>query len=119
MICLYGLLTDGPFRERCLRKIKDPLILQSFGTYERTKGSVKDAESTLRRAFLISFHQVSRLTLGQPDLGLDFRRMMDRGTCLIVNLGNIQDSETRRRDRRSRRLHTATRAQEWRIPIVS
>jgi hypothetical protein len=93
---LYQLLTDGPFRERCLRKIQDPLIRQSFGTYERTKGSVKDAGSTLRRAFLISFHQVTRLTLGQPDLGLNLRRMMDQCTCLIVNLGNIQDSETRR-----------------------
>lgn len=93
---LYQLLTDGPFRQRCLNRISDPLIHQSFGTYERTKGSVKDAGSTLRRAFLLSFHLVSRLSLGQDQCWLDIRRMMDEGRSLILNLGNIQDSETKR-----------------------
>lgn len=93
---LYQLLTDGLFREQCLAKVTDPLIHQSFGTYERTKGSVKDAGSTLRRAFLLSFHQVSRLSLGQPECWLNIRRMMDEGRSLILNLGNIQDSETKR-----------------------
>jgi len=93
---LYQLLTDGPFRQQCLQKIVDPLILQSFGTYERTKGSVKDAGSALRRAFLISFHRLTRLTLGQPTSLLNVRRLMDEGKSLIVNLGNIQDSETKR-----------------------
>lgn len=93
---LYQLLTDTQFRERCLRHVSDPLILQSFGTYDRTKASVKDSGSTLRRAFLISFSDVARLTLGQPECWVNHRKMMDKGISVIHNLGNIHDSETKR-----------------------
>jgi hypothetical protein len=93
---LYQLLTDGPFRERCLRQVSDPLVLQAFGTFEQTRVSVKDSGSTLRRAFLISFSDVARLTLGQPEYWVDHRKIMDTGESVIHNLGNIKDAETKR-----------------------
>jgi hypothetical protein len=93
---LYQLLSDGVFRRHCLERVSDPLIHQSFASFERVRDQVAEAGSALRRAFLISFNPVARLTLGQPDNWLDIRRIMDEGRALIVNLGNIEDQETRR-----------------------
>lgn len=93
---LYRLLAEPVFRQQCLAAVSDPLILQSFASFDRIKDQVQEAGSALRRAFLISFNPVARLTLGQPDSWLDLRAVMDQGTALIVNLGNIEDAETRR-----------------------
>jgi hypothetical protein len=93
---LYRLLSDMPFRSQCLSKVSDPLIHQAFASFDRIKDQVAEAGSALRRAFLLSFHPVARLTLGQKDNWLNLRSIMDEGRCLIVNLGNIDDSETRR-----------------------
>ncbi|MBV9280388.1 MAG: type IV secretion system DNA-binding domain-containing protein [Chloroflexi bacterium] len=93
---LHQLLSEAEFRERCLEKIDDPLILQTFATFGKARGQVQEAGSALRRAFLLSFDQLTRLSLGQPDNLLPMRRLMDEGRSLIVNLGNIADSETRR-----------------------
>ncbi len=93
---LYQLLVDGQFRRACLAQVTDPLIHQSFASFEKIKDQVQEAGSALRRAFLVSFHPAARLTLGQADNWLNFREIMDAGTCLIINLGNIDDAETRR-----------------------
>ena len=95
---LYQLLTDTAFRRVCLKQVSDPLVHQTFLQYYDHLGrqQLVEAGSTLRRAFLLSFSPVARLTLGQPDNGLNFRRMMDDGTAFIINLGNITDHETRK-----------------------
>lgn len=93
---LHRLLTDAPFRERCLANVTDPLVLETLQRFGATRGQGQEAASTLRRAFLLSFHDLTRLSLGQPDQCLDIRQMMDTGRSLIINLGNIGDSETRR-----------------------
>ncbi|GAC1443393.1 MAG: hypothetical protein NVSMB52_01720 [Chloroflexota bacterium] len=93
---LYQLLSDGTFRRQCLERVTDPLIHQSFQSFEKIRDQVAEAGSALRRAFLISFNPVARLTLGQKENWLDVRRIMDEGRALIVNLGNIEDQETRR-----------------------
>jgi hypothetical protein len=96
LTALYQLLVDHGFRQRCLQRVDDPLILQSFASFDRIRDQLQEAGSALRRAFLISFNPVARLTLGQPENTLDLRRLMDEGRALIVNLGNIEDGETRR-----------------------
>jgi hypothetical protein len=93
---LYQLLADGQFRKHCLEKVTDPLILQAFASFDRIRDQVAEAGSALRRAFLLSFNPVARLTLGQPDNWLNLRQVMDEGRSLIVNLGNIEDGETKR-----------------------
>ena len=93
---LYQLLADSAFRQHCLQQVQDPLIQQSFASFDRIKDQAAEAGSALRRAFLLSFNPVARLTLGQPDNWLDFRKVMDAGTSMIINLGNIEDSETKR-----------------------
>lgn len=93
---LHHLLADPAFRERCLQTQKDPLIRQALARLGKTMGSNQEAGSALRRAFLLSFHEITRLSLGQPDCLLDFRQLMDQGHSLIINLGNVPDAETRR-----------------------
>jgi hypothetical protein len=93
---LFQLLSDTEFRTRCLQKVSDPLILQSFAAFDRIRDQVNEAGSALRRAFLLSFNPAARLTLGQRDNWLNLRSIMDQGKALIINLGNIEDGETRR-----------------------
>ena len=93
---LHDLLSDAELRERCLANVDDPLILQTFARFGRVSGQAQEAGSALRRAFLLAFNDVSRLSLGQPESLLDFRKLMDEGRSVIINLGNIGDHETRR-----------------------
>ncbi len=92
---LYQILTDRELREQCLARVTDPLILQTFARYEHVN-QTQESASAFRRAFLLTFHDLTRLALGQPDCILDIRRLMDEGRSLIVNLGSIAESETRR-----------------------
>jgi hypothetical protein len=95
---LYQLLADAEFRASCLANVDDPLVHQAFENYFDKLGRDQtiEAGSTLRRAFLLSFSPYARYTLGQGDNWLDFRRWMDEGRCFVINLGNINDHETRR-----------------------
>lgn len=94
---LYQLLSDADFRTRCLSQVTDPLVHQTFASFDKLgREQTQAAGSTLRRAFLLSFSPVARLTLGQPENWLDFRRLMDAGVSVIINLGNIADTETRK-----------------------
>ncbi len=94
---LHALLTDPAFRKACLLKVDDPIVHQSFDHFDRLgKDQATLAGSTLRRAFLLSFSPVARNTLGQPDNWLPFRKWMDEGKSFIINLGNINDHETRK-----------------------
>lgn len=94
---LYQLLADGDFRKQCLERVTDPLVHQTFDSFEKLgRDQVQAAGSTLRRAFLLSFSPLARLTLGQPQNWLNFRQIMDSGKSIIINLGNINDHETRK-----------------------
>lgn len=94
---LYPLLSDPAFRQACLARVHDPLVLQSFDHFDQLKRDQASlAGSTLRRAFLLLFSPVARYSFGQPDNWLDFRGLMDRGAIVILNLGNIQDHDTQR-----------------------
>jgi hypothetical protein len=95
---LYQLLTDADFRAACLANVNDPLIHQTFENYYDKLGrdQTQEAGSTLRRAFLLSFSPYARLTLGQSECWLPFREWLDQGKAIIINLGNINDHETRR-----------------------
>jgi hypothetical protein len=93
---LHHVLADPAFRERCLHGQSDPLIAQALMRLGKGGASSQEAGSALRRAFLLSFHEITRLSLGQPDQLLDFRQLMDDGRSIIINLGNVPDAETRR-----------------------
>src|SRR5713101_584956 len=94
---IYQLLTDADFRGSCLAKVKDPLIHQTFQHFDKLgRDQAALSGSLVRRAFLLSFSPYARNTLGQADNWLSFRKWMDEGKSFIINLGNINDAETRK-----------------------
>ena len=88
------ILLDDEFRKECLSAVDDPLVQQYFASY--AKQGKGQAGSAIRRAFLLSFSPVSRNSLGQRGNVLEFRKLMDAGTSVIVNLGSITDPIIRR-----------------------
>jgi len=94
---LFRLLSDTAFRTTCLAKVNDPVVVEGLKHFDRLgRDQAQLAGSTLRRAFLLMFSPIIRLSLGQPDNWLNFRQIMDEGKAVIINLGNVPDADTRR-----------------------
>ncbi|HCF99666.1 MAG TPA: hypothetical protein DEV93_03890 [Chloroflexi bacterium] len=94
---LHEFLASKDFRAACLENVDDPLVQQQMELFEKLgRDQVGAAGSTLRRAFLLSYSPAARLTLGQSENWLNFRAWMDAGISVIINLGNINDNETRK-----------------------
>ncbi|MEU9573732.1 DUF87 domain-containing protein [Streptomyces massasporeus] len=95
---LSDLLTDTAFRNELLAtRVHDPQVLRFFRLRMDQWG--RDApvmkESTLNRADLLTLSPILRYALGHQDNVLDFRRLIDSGTSLIVNL-SVASPDTRR-----------------------
>lgn len=95
---LHQLLTVKEFRDNCLKRVEDePLIHEVFENFDKLgKDQPKEAGSILRRAFLLSFSNETRYSLSQIDNLFDFRKLVDEGKSVIVNLGGVADPETRK-----------------------
>jgi hypothetical protein len=91
------LLTDRTYRERLLRQVTDHEVVAFFTNRFDQWGreTPQMIESTLRRVFLLSFSPALRFSLGQAENLLEFRRLMDSQTSLILNLGGL-DEQTQR-----------------------
>lgn len=92
------LLTDSAFRDEVLGRVSDPFVVDYFRQrYERRGvGAAQQAESTLRRLFLLTFAPALRGPLGQRANLLDFRRFMDDGVSVIYDLGGVENPEAKR-----------------------
>src|SRR5512142_2365663 len=94
---LARLLTNRSFREHVLARVTDAQVLRFF--HDRLDAWGRDAavmkESTLNRADLLTLSPLLRAGLGAPDTALNFRRLLDTGTSLIVNLA-LPSPDTRR-----------------------
>ncbi len=98
IVFLHDLLTDGPWRGELLKGVTDPTVRGFFARLDRwgSREQAQYLESTLRRAFLLSFSPILRYSLGQTENRLgSFRARMDRGQSLIVNLA-LPDPDARR-----------------------
>ena len=98
VVFLHDLFTDVAWRNDLLKDVTDPTVRGFFARLDRwgAREQAHYLESTLRRAFLLSFSPVLRLSLGQRENGLgSFRERMDRGHSLIVNLA-LPDADSRR-----------------------
>src|SRR5215210_2362364 len=94
---LANLLTDKNLRERLLLGVTDPQVVRFFhlrmDQWGRDEAHMK--ESTLNRADLLTLSPVLRYSLGATQNRLSFRRLIDSGRSLIVNLA-IPDADARR-----------------------
>src|SRR3954465_1267514 len=88
LTALADLLTDTAFRNRCLTAVTDPQVVRFFKLRLDQWG--RDApvmkESTLNRADLLTLTPLLRYSLGQSQNALNFRRVLDSGTSVIINL---------------------------------
>ncbi|MCI0627470.1 MAG: type IV secretion system DNA-binding domain-containing protein [Acidobacteria bacterium] len=97
LVEMAQLLTDKDYRENLLQQVRDPQLVDFFHTrFDRwgREGPLM-IESTLNKVSAFSFNPHLRHLLGANENRLDFRRIMDEGQVLIVDLGNC-DGETRR-----------------------
>jgi hypothetical protein len=95
---LEPLLTDRQFRMRLLARVNDPLVvsffIQQFDRWGREQAIFTAPVLNKVSAFL--FKPQVRYMLGAEENRLDFRKIIDSGTVLILNLGCFRDEETQR-----------------------
>lgn len=95
---LYRLLSDRDYRHSLLRQERDPDVVGFFTQqFERLapRDQINQAGAALRRAHLLTFSPVLRHSLGQSGNLLDFRRLIDGGRSLIINLA-LGDADAQR-----------------------
>lgn len=93
---LQRVLTDREYRDRLLANVEDHSVLSYFHDHFdhlSPRDQAGQIQSTLRRVFLLSFAPVLEYSLGQSENRLDFRRIIDEGTCVLLNLGHIQNED--------------------------
>jgi hypothetical protein len=76
LTALQRLFSDASFRRECLKRLShDEVVSLTFDHFEALgKDQVEAAGSTLRRAFQLVFNDTTRLSLGQPENALPFRK---------------------------------------------
>ncbi|MGB6681125.1 MAG: TraM recognition domain-containing protein, partial [Candidatus Bathyarchaeia archaeon] len=91
------LLTDDDFRESCLENVSDYNVVEFFhDRYDRWgREAPVMRESTLNKIGAFSLNPRLKTMLGQKENRLDFRKIMDEGKILLLDLGRC-DSETNR-----------------------
>lgn len=94
---LPRLLTDKKFREPLLENMNDEEITSVFHDRLDRWGREQPLilESILNKVSAFTLNPILRHILGQRANALDFRRIMDEGMVLLVDLGRC-DGETRR-----------------------
>lgn len=95
---MFQLLVDASFRRRLLVGVDDPLVLHMFKPLEELdpRGIEAVVGSTLRRIFQLCFPLATRRSFGAGENVLDFRRILDNGQAVLINLGNVPDSVSKR-----------------------
>lgn len=85
---LLQLLTDETYRAAQLLRVHDPVVREFFARLDAAGGrSNSQVESTLRRLSILAFNPALRFSLGQPGNVLQWRRLMDTGVSVLINLG--------------------------------
>ena len=95
---LEPLLTDKDFRQRMLERVDDPLIISFFKHQYDRWGREQPifVSPVLNKVSAFLFKPQVRHMLGSEENALDFRRIIDEGKILVINLGCFRDEETQR-----------------------
>jgi hypothetical protein len=98
LTCIQRLLIDADWRAQLLADICDEDLAASFRhVYDQLKkpDQLTYAGSVLRRARQLTMIRVLKHGLAQPEMLLDFRRIMDAQQSVILNLSRLQDDARR------------------------
>lgn len=97
LTALADLLTDRNLQDALLQKVSDPQVVRFFIARMAQWG--KEAplfkESTLNRADLLTLSPVLRYSLGHAKNNLNFRKIIDEGKSVIINL-SLPSPDSRR-----------------------
>jgi hypothetical protein len=92
------LITDRSYRDMLLSNVSDQQVVHFFkASFDnlRPVDQLDQAQSSLRRVFLLTFSERLRYSLGQPNNALDFRQLMDEGISVVFNLGGLDEESQR------------------------
>lgn len=92
------LITDQRYRNDLLKNVPDEQVRHFWHTTFdslRPTDQLDQAQSSLRRIFLLTFSETLRYSLGQSENALNFRQLMDEGISVIYDLGGL-DPDTQR-----------------------
>jgi hypothetical protein len=95
---LYYLLTNKDFRDTLLMRETDSDVVGFFkNQFDKlnVQEQVTQAGSVLRRVQLLCFDPILKYSLGQDNIVLPFRQIMDRGQTVIINLA-LDNADARR-----------------------
>ncbi len=97
LVELPRFLTDPTFREPLLARSQNAEAVRFFrDRYDRWgREQAVMVESVLNKVGVLALNPILRRMLGASDNALPFRRILDEGKVLIVDLGRV-DGETRR-----------------------
>ncbi|GHO98359.1 hypothetical protein KSF_084070 [Reticulibacter mediterranei] len=89
---LHKFLTDKPFRERCLQKVRDQRILAFFhNEFDHwSRDQIKMVGSTTRRTYLLSDAEALRYCLGQENNLLPVHSILDENQSVLYDIGGLR-----------------------------
>lgn len=90
-------LTDKPYREQLLGKVRNPSVAQFFHSrYDHWgREQALKIESALNKISALVTSERLRNILGQRQSTIDFREILDTGKILVVNLGDCGETTAR------------------------
>lgn len=91
------LLTDKEWRDRLLEKVSNEPVVNFFHAVYDAWGrdQVKLIGSTLNKVTQFIFNPDLRLLLAQRENRLDFRRIIDEGKVLLIDIGKLEGDDQR------------------------
>lgn len=101
LTCMEQLLTNRKFRYRLLDTMTEDRyidVCRFFRTRFESWGrfTPEYIDSTLTRISTLLAAPLLKYSVGQLDMQLNFREMMDQGISVIYNLGRVQNEDVRR-----------------------
>jgi len=101
LTCMEQLLTNRRFRERLLSTMGQERyidVVRFFRSRFDSWGRVTPEfiDSTLTRISTLLAAPILKYSIGQQEMQLNFRAIMDQEICVIYNLGRVQNEDVRR-----------------------
>jgi hypothetical protein len=94
---LPRLLTDKAWRDQLLEQVTNEPVVTFFRSVYDAWGrdQVKLIGSTLNKVTQFSFNPDLRLILAQPENRLDFRKIIDEGKVVLMDIGQLEGDDQR------------------------
>lgn len=95
---LFNLILDQNYRQALLARVDNFGLRAYFDNFDKLKESeqANQSLSTIRRINLLTRSPIMEYGLGMVENRLDFRKILDEGTSVIYDLGNVGNANARK-----------------------